>query len=111
MVKRVRCPTHGLRAGRMICRHLRDGTGLGYYRVAVPPGVDFYETGLCEECDRLFFEEGGWTMRLFDFADWKLFCRECFDRVVERHRLLGVGQLADDDEDGERAAAPDRPRD
>jgi hypothetical protein len=56
----------------MICRHLRDGSDLGYFRVEVPPGVEFDETGLCEECDRLFFAEGSWTMRRFDFADGKL---------------------------------------
>jgi hypothetical protein len=84
--------------GRMICQHLRGGSGLGYYRVEVPPGVDFYETALCEECDRLLFEEGGWTMREFDFADWKLYCRGCFEEVLTRHRLIAVGHLAPDGE-------------
>ncbi len=97
MAKQVQCPTHGLTSGCMICRHLREGSGLGYYRVTVPPGVDFYETGLCEECDKLFFKEGGWTMRLFDFADWKLCCRGCFEHLLTGHRLLGVGQLARDE--------------
>jgi hypothetical protein len=82
----------------MICRHLRDGSGLGYYRVEVPPGVDFYETGLCEECNALFFLEEGWTDRLFDFADWRLFCRDCFEVSLRRHRLLGVGQHTPDEE-------------
>jgi hypothetical protein len=77
----------------MICRHLREGTGLGFYRVQVPPGSNDYETGLCEQCDALFWEEDDWTDRLFDFADWKLYCRQCFEEVLAGHYLLGVGQL------------------
>jgi len=92
----------------MICQHLRDGAGLGFFRVEVPPGSDDYETGLCERCDALLWQEEGWTDRLFDFADWKLFCRECFEDVLGRHLLLGVGQLAPgDDADAEPSAAPD----
>jgi hypothetical protein len=83
----------------MICCHLREGSGLRFYRVEVSPEQDFYETALCEECDRLFFEEGGWTMRLFDFADWKLFCRQCFEQMLRGHRLLDVGRLAPDKEE------------
>ena len=98
MAKQVQCPTHGPTAGCIICRHLRDGSGLGYYRVGVPPGVDFYETGLCDECDALLFAEEGWTDRLFDFAGWKLYCRGCFESVLGRHRLLSVGQHAPDEE-------------
>jgi hypothetical protein len=77
---------------------LREGTELGYYRVEVPPGSDDYETGLCEECDALLWQEEGWTDLLFDFADWKLYCRQCYQQVLARHRLLGVGQLASDGE-------------
>jgi hypothetical protein len=98
VAKQVQCPTHGVTAGCVICRHLRDGSDLGYYRIEVPPGVDFYETGLCEACDALLWEEDGWTDRLFDFADWKLFCRECFEGTLKRHRLLGVGQHTSEEE-------------
>lgn len=103
MANQMRCPTHGLTTGCMICHHLRDGSDLGYYRVEVPPEVDFYETGLCEECDAMLWREEGWTDPLNDFADWKLFCRGCFEAVLEQHRLLGVGQHAPDDDEDEDA--------
>ncbi len=82
----------------MICQHLREGNGLGYFRVEVPPGRDDYQTALCEACDELLWKEAGWTDRLCDFADWKLFCRGCCEEILKRHRLLGVGQLREDEE-------------
>lgn len=82
----------------MICRHLRVGSGIGFYRVEVPPGSDDHETGLCERCDKLFWQEEGWTDKLFDFAEWELYCRQCYEKVLERHRLLGVGRLGPGEE-------------
>jgi len=93
------CELHGTSQPCMICRHLREGSGLGFYRVEVLPEQEFYETALCEECDQMFFEEGGCTMRLFDFADWKLYCRQCLEQVLRGHRLLGAGRLASENEE------------
>lgn len=78
----------------MICRHLREDTGLKYYRVEVPPGMDDYVTVLCESCDKLLWEEDGWTDRLFEFAGWQLFCIRCIEDRLHHHSLLGVGQLS-----------------
>jgi hypothetical protein len=96
--KRIHCDEHGESEPCMICRHLREETGLGFYRVTVDPGQDDYETALCEACDELFWEEEGWTDRLFDFADWQLYCRSCFEKTLRSHRLLGIGKLAPDEE-------------
>jgi hypothetical protein len=94
--RRILCPTHGESDPCMICRHLREAEGLGYFLVKVNPGQDFFETAMCKECDELFWAENGWTHRLFDFADWKLFCRHCFEERRGFHRLLGTGRLAPD---------------
>ena len=96
--KHIFCERHGRSEGCMICRHLREVNGLGYYRVEVTPGRDDYETALCGSCDEMLWKEEGWTDRLYHFADWKLFCRGCFDETLKRHRLLGVGRLGEDEE-------------
>ena len=80
----------------MLCRHLISGADLGYFRVEVDPGQDDCETALCQACDEFFWNEQGWTDRLYDFADWKLFCRVCFEDTLKRHRLLGIGRLSRD---------------
>lgn len=82
----------------MICKHLLESNGLGYYRVEVPPGRADYETALCEACDELLWKEEGWTDRLYEFADWKLSCRGCYEKILQRHSLLGVGRLAEEEE-------------
>ena len=94
MAKLVECAEHGRTEGCMICQHLRDGSGLGFYRVQMPPDSDDYETGLCEQCDELLWQEDGWTDRLFDLAEWRLYCRRRFQGVLARHRLLGMGRLS-----------------
>jgi hypothetical protein len=98
MATKVECARHGACKGCMICRHLREGQGLGYWRVKVPPSSDDYETGMCEECDAFFWREQGWTDQLFEFAGWKLFCRKCYAEVLDRHRLVGIGKLGDGQE-------------
>ncbi len=97
--RQVECAEHGPSEATMICRHLCDGKRLGYYRVKPAPGRDDLETALCAECDALVWEEDGWTDRVYDFADWQIYCRQCFERTLKRHRLRGVGRLAPDDGD------------
>jgi hypothetical protein len=93
--RRIQCDEHGPSPPCMICRHLREGRGLGYVRLTDDSG-SIEVTGLCEACAQLLLDEDGWTDRLFAFADWQLYCEQCFRRELRRrrHRLVGRGRLA-----------------
>jgi hypothetical protein len=61
MARDLRCESHGPSQARMICSHLCEGSGLGFYRVEPAPSADDYETALCEACDELLWAENGRT--------------------------------------------------
>jgi len=98
MSKVIDCERHGATRPHMICQHLQEQEGLGYYRVEVAPERDDYETALCEACDALVWEEDGWTDRVNEFAGWKLYCEACYFGALERHHLLGIGNLGPESE-------------
>jgi hypothetical protein len=77
----------------MICQHLRNETGLGYAVVLAKPEDDDYETAMCEGCEKLLLSENGWTDQLSDVADWTLFCKQCCQNVLRRHRLVAEGYM------------------
>jgi hypothetical protein len=97
--RQVECQEHGPSEPCMICRHLREGRGLGYILIEAD-ARGFERTALCEECEQLLLAEDGWTGRLFDFADWRLYCAQCLRRELRRgrHRLVGRGRIAPDSE-------------
>jgi hypothetical protein len=83
----------------MICSHLvSSSNSLDYIRVLPGDDPSQYETGMCEACDAVFWQEDGWTDRLFDFAGWKLFCASCYEGVLARHLLVHTGKLTGEQE-------------
>ncbi len=93
MVEMVECDEHGKCEGCMICQHLISQKGLGYARVLVEPQDDDYETAMCDACETLLLKEQEWSDKLYDFASWKLFCRECYERTLSKHKLIAEGSM------------------
>ena len=81
----VHCPVHGPTQYCIICKHLRDGSGLGYF--AIKPEPTEPALAWCEDCDRIFQEERGWSDRADAEADWSLVCANCYDQILSRHTL------------------------
>src|SRR5436305_13973758 len=84
---RVRCEEHGDSVAAVICRHLREGSGLRYYAVRDDPWA------WCEACNSFSEAGAGWD-RLAEFADWQAYCRECYRRALPRERRIAWVGLA-----------------
>jgi hypothetical protein len=87
---RVHCEEHGESIACIICRHLREGSGLGYYAIREGPWA------WCEDCNA-FSESGkGWN-RLYKFADWQVHCSRCYRRALRRHKRLAWVQYSSEE--------------
>jgi hypothetical protein len=83
----IHCDRHGVTAYCLLCCHLREGTGLGYW--AIKPEEKEPAQAWCEACDAVLEEDRGWTDRGTALADWKLYCSECYAETLTRHTLRG----------------------
>ncbi len=83
----VHCDQHGVTAYCIVCRHLREGRGLGYW--AIPPEAEEPGQAWCEACDAVLEEDRGWTDRGDAQADWKLYCAGCYAAALARHSRRG----------------------
>src|SRR5262245_29545720 len=78
----VYCEEHGDSFPCILCRHLCEGTGMGYFAIRKDPWA------WCEACDAILEAEQGWSDRLYEFADWEVYCRVCYRKTLRRHQLL-----------------------
>ena len=83
----INCDRHGDSVSCLICCHLREGTGLGYWAINADPQGP--AQAWCEECDMILAEDRGWTDRGDLFADWKLYCTGCYAEALARHTQIG----------------------
>jgi hypothetical protein len=90
MSKHVTCQQHGLSEGCMICQHLVATESLGFARL--PASDDGCETAMCESCEALLLSEQEWSEAHAKFAGWKLFCGQCFEKVLLSHTLVAEGR-------------------
>ena len=81
----IDCDEHGPSAACLICRHLREGAGLGYFAIAAEPGES--AQAWCEACDQTLAQERGWTDKASAQADWALYCTQCHDETLASHVL------------------------
>jgi len=93
MTNPIQCSIHQDSTACIICQHLLNETGLRYAMVLVKPGDDDYETAMCEACEGLLLSEMGWTDRLSEAADWKLFCKQCCKVKLKNHTLIAQGYM------------------
>ena len=85
MTAQTTCERHGTQPYALICAHLAQNSNLSYYLVEEEPGEP--AQAWCQACDTVLEAECGWTDHADEQADWKLFCRMCFDEALERHQL------------------------
>lgn len=79
---KVYCSRHGNTTAGILCRHLREGHGLNYFAIKADPWA------WCEACDAVLEEERDWTDRFCEFADWKVYCRQCYAKTLRCHRRI-----------------------
>ena|SRR5438876_56185 len=79
------CQRHGVTTYCLICQHLRQGSGLGYF--PIKPEQEEPAQAWCEACNRALEEEHGWSDRADAQADWAISCNICFEETLARHQL------------------------
>ncbi len=94
MQEKVHCEEHGKCEACMICQHLVLKKGLDYARVLVDPQDDDYETAMCEACETQLLNDQEWSDKLSELADWKIFCRKCYERTLNNHTLIAEGRMS-----------------
>jgi hypothetical protein len=86
--RRVHCAQHGTFGPAFVCRHVRHGSGLGFYvancpNADDPVGSDFdgCPNGWCEECEQKRLQCGGWNEESEAFSGVTLVCARCFEEI------------------------------
>lgn len=83
----IHCERHGIVEYSLICRHLRESNGLGYW--AIHADLAAPAQAWCEGCDAVLNEERGWSDRADTHADWKLYCLHCCEETLSGHQFYG----------------------
>lgn len=82
----IYCNKHGQSPGCMMCRHLREESGLQYYsQLAFPEVNPSVRMAWCNKCHTVLTRESGWSPEAKTFADMKIVCTPCYDQTLERH--------------------------
>ncbi len=82
----VECAAHGRKDYCIICRHLSEQSGLGFY--ASTAEVFAPAQAWCEGCDVVLAEERGWSDRAEEFADLKILCLVCYEEMLSQHMFI-----------------------
>ncbi len=85
-MKAIQCEEHGSSPYCIICEHLREQNGLGYFAIQAESTEP--AQAWCEACDLVLAQEQGWTDRADLQAGWKLHCTACYERRLSAHTLL-----------------------
>lgn len=93
MRENVTCKIHGVNEGCMLCRHLIEEDSKDFAKVLVKPEDEDYETAMCIDCETLLLDSGEWSGELYDFAEWKIYCRECYESTLKKHKLVADGYM------------------
>jgi hypothetical protein len=83
----IHCDRHGVTRACIICRHLGEGSGLGFWSIRATPKHP--AQAWCEACDRVLEKDRGWTDRACAFAGLKLYCTGCYRDTLARHQRRG----------------------
>ena len=85
---RMECPRHGLRKPAFVCRHLRDGVGLGFHEPAEPADPELsFKSAWCDACERARMASGGeWDDESESFARPLAICEGCLTEIRARNR-------------------------
>jgi hypothetical protein len=81
-VRDVDCPEHGSAPSSMVCQHLAAGQGLGFNFGPDPEAPDaLWPDAWCDGCAEILTKEGEWNDAALAFADFRLLCSGCYQRV------------------------------
>ena len=81
------CGLHGRRASAVVCRHhvLPSDRLFGFIENSDDPH-DLQ--AWCEDCERMFLQEGGMTEAFRKFNDFAVVCSACYATIKSRHATL-----------------------
>jgi uncharacterized membrane protein len=80
--RNIDCPEHGSAAATLVCQHLAEGQGLGFHVGPDPDAPDaLWPDAWCGACEEVLSEEGEWNDAAVAYADFRLFCSGCYQRV------------------------------
>ena len=65
----------------IICQHLLMNPDLNLNF----PCDEEDDEAWCDECEKIFQEEEGWTDRALEFADIKPYCKYCFAEMKQKY--------------------------
>ncbi len=73
------CDQHGVQPAAFVCDHLLQRTGGGFF---IPDDTEEEKhQAWCESCEKIILNEGEWTQKAVDFANFRLVCVVCFKRI------------------------------
>jgi hypothetical protein len=72
------CILHALNKTAIICQHLNLTDRLGFN---VPYDLDNDLEAWCDKCEKILQEEGGWTERAIEYANLRVCCEFCFEKI------------------------------
>jgi len=94
----IECEEHGLSPYCLLCTHLQEQDGLGYFAIPAEPTEP--AQAWCEACDHVLEAEQGWSDLADAQAGWKLYCTACYERRLDAHTLLSwVEGISPEDDD------------
>ena len=86
--KDVSCGNHGQRPPACMCRHLLEGSRLGFNYACDEDEPDaWFPDAWCDECDKVWTQAGAFTGEVAAQLDIKVVCSECYEEARERNWL------------------------
>jgi hypothetical protein len=80
--RNIDCPEHGSAASTLVCQHLAAGQGLGFHVGLDPDAPDaLWPDAWCGACEHELSKEGEWNEAAVAYADFRLLCSGCYQRV------------------------------
>lgn len=81
----IRCDSHGLQERAYVCQHFNKTKKVGFFEPYAPDADEHdSDQGLqawCGECERILRDEGEWTDKALQFANFRACCARCFDEI------------------------------
>jgi hypothetical protein len=92
--RQVHCGEHGTYGPAFVCRHAKQGAGLGFYVASSPNpdklvdgNFDDCPNGWCAACEKKRILCGGWNDESEAFAGVTLVCTRCFEEIRRRNTI------------------------
>ena len=84
----MECGVHGDGYATFVCRHLVQGSELGFFEPDRAPASEDEsdeQSAWCGECENVRQEQGGWNDVSVAFADITVICDACFEASRRRN--------------------------